>query len=102
MVLTDIQTKATEHLFDTVAAADKGPHIRNLFLEKDLGFEHLYSELPKNNKIINRGLCYICGNNFSVLNVGIKCGKCIRTFHFKCLKKHGLYHENFNCKTCSD
>lgn len=55
---------------------------------------------PKNNKIVNKGLCYLCTMNSTIANFSIKCENCIRTYHYRCLKKHNLYTEHFVCKSC--
>ncbi|KAF2890642.1 hypothetical protein ILUMI_15531 [Ignelater luminosus] len=55
---------------------------------------------PKNNIIRNKGLCFICVANISLLNFGIQCQKCTRLYHLKCLRKHSLYKEYFTCKVC--
>lgn len=58
------------------------------------------SSPPKNNKIVNKGLCFICVKNASIANFAVKCEKCTRIFHYRCLKKHNLYVEHFLCKKC--
>lgn len=59
------------------------------------------STLPINNVICNKGLCFICTHNFSLLNYGIKCQKCSRVYHAKCLKNNGIYREFYIWKVCT-
>lgn len=57
---------------------------------------------PKNNRIVNKGLCHSCTFNISVLKFGFQCQKCSRAFHYKCLSDNHLYRDFFTCVSCPE
>lgn len=57
---------------------------------------------PKNNRIVNKGLCHSCTFNISILKFGIQCQKCSRAFHYKCLSDNHLYRDFFTCVSCPE
>lgn len=83
-------------------------YVRNLFKTPEKQSSPLPSKivvprespLPSNNIIISKGVCFTCAYNIYRTNIGIKCNKCTRTYHFSCLKKYGEYKDNFVCRTC--
>nr|CAI5837694.1 unnamed protein product [Callosobruchus analis] len=58
------------------------------------------SSPPKNNTIVNKGLCFTCVTNASLSKFAIRCQRRSRTYHYECLKKYNLYVEYFICKAC--
>ncbi|KAF2886313.1 hypothetical protein ILUMI_19860 [Ignelater luminosus] len=54
----------------------------------------------RNNTLVCNGLCFIYVNNVYKTNLGTKCIKCPRVYHYGCLKKKEIYKENYCCSTC--
>lgn len=82
---------------------DETEKLKNILVEhtsKILNEEENNSP-PENNKIIYKGLCFICTNNISIVNFAIQCENCTRLYHYRCLKKNNLYVEHFLCKVCN-
>ena len=78
---------------ENLLSSNKESHVRNLFKDS-------LAIMPKNNVVIQKGLCFCCTNNIYLSKIGIKCQKCNRTYHTECLKKNKLYREYFVCKSC--
>lgn len=58
------------------------------------------SLFPFENAALFLGMCFACTMNITKENHGIKCNRCSRTYHPKCINKHNLHKSNSNIFTC--
>lgn len=82
-----------------VIASSYVPHVAKLN-KNDLPVEK--TKYFRNPELFS-GLCYACALNLSKNAVGIKCKKCIRSYHFHCIKTKHLHSSNtdtFLCQPC--
>lgn len=79
-------------------------HIRRIFTDSESEDENLQSEDFPNNPTVVGTLCFSCTHNISTIKNGIRCGKCNRTYHNKCIVKFNPTVDKqkvFYCKSCS-
>ena len=79
-------------------AKKKETYVKNLFgseSKQQEGTVQLYKSILSQNIITKEGLCFICTCNIGMINLGVKCLTCMINYHYKCLMKHKIYHDNF-------
>lgn len=101
---TDLFLTTSPHRNETMKnSKNEENHVRKLFRtdgndeEQIVKFDETILGL---NTVVKNGLCFICTYNIGLINFGVKCSKCSRNYHYKCLVKHEIYNDTFVCKSC--
>lgn len=93
------------HSCTIIKANDQQHHIRKLFIDDDGKEENVDRKEDEiivfKNPLITNKLCYVCVNNITTCNKGIKCHNCTRTYHVSCATKYSdLTNIYFICPSC--
>ncbi|KAF2887063.1 hypothetical protein ILUMI_19110 [Ignelater luminosus] len=108
-VISNVILPTTENSLRSEKTEQPEKQVRRLF-EDDSNISSVVTQKSETNGIlqslsnscfVNSGLCYMCVQNITSVNVGLKCKVCrIRQYHKICLQKVKQFPKEFVCNPC--